>query len=236
MKPTKPSPTASLLSSATLSVALLLGANSSYGDDQQRIDFIQQQFQQTRDHSEMWQWGWFGFLGSAAAVQGIAANTVDDDKLQYDMSVGAVTSFLGAADMLLNPMQTHHFNDQLQQLNNDTAVAKAEKLQQAESWLAKAAAREAYEQSWTNHLLSGLVNGLAGLAVAYDDKRPIDGWLTFATGMAVTEFKIYTAPQNMMAAQQAYINGKYSVQTAKITPRRWNIAAAGPNLFVEYKF
>lgn len=220
----------------SIALTLLFGTANSQAEDQQRIDFIQQQFEQTRDHSEMWQWGWFGFLGSAATVQGIAANTVDDDKLQYDMSVGAVTSFLGVADMLLNPMQTHNFNDQLQQLKNDTAVAKVEKLQQAESWLAKAAAREAYEQSWTNHLLSGLVNGLAGLAVAYDDKRPIDGWLTFATGVAVTEFKIYTAPQTMMAAQQAYINGNYSAQTAKVNPRRWNIAAAGPNLKVEWKF
>jgi hypothetical protein len=184
----------------------------------------------------MWQWGWFGFLGTATAVQGIAANTVDDDKLQYDMSVGAVTSFLGAADMLLNPMKSHHYSDQLQAMQVNSKIEKEEKLRQAESWLAKAAAREAYEQSWTNHLLAGLVNGLAGLAVAYDDKRPIDGWLTFATGVAVSEFKVYTAPQTMMAAQQAYQSGNYSQQTAKVEPSRWKIAAAGPNLMVNWKF
>ena len=113
---------------------------------------------------------------------------------------------------------------------------KSNKLQQAESWLAKAAAREAYEQSWTNHLLAGLVNGLAGLAVAYDDKRPIDGLLTFATGVAVSEFKIYTAPQTMIAAQQAYQNGNYSLQTAKADEQRLFVAAAGTHLMINWKF
>jgi len=220
----------------TLAFMLVLTSASQADEHQQRIDFIQQQFEQTRDHSEMWQWGWFGFLGSATVVQGIGANVVDDDKLQYDMSVGAITSFLGAADMLLNPMKSHNYSDQLQSMKVNSKIEKEEKLRQGESWLAKAAAREAYEQSWTNHLLAGLVNGLAGLAVAYDDKRPIDGWLTFATGVAVSEFKVYTAPQSMMKAQQAYINGNYEYQAAKIEPSRLEIAAAGPNLMVNWKF
>ncbi|NRA23961.1 MAG: hypothetical protein HRU08_05695 [Oleispira sp.] len=215
---------------------MLLLAFTSHADEQQRIDFIQQQFEQTRDHSEMWQWGWFAFLGAAATVQGIAANTADDDKLQYDMSVGAITSFLGAADMLLNPMKSHNYSDQLEEMKTSNQIETKEKLRQAESWLAKAAARETYEQSWTNHLLAGLVNGLAGLAVAYDDKRPIDGWLTFATGVAVSEFKIYTAPRTMLAAQQAYQSGNYSQQAAKVEPSRWNIAAMGPNLMVNWQF
>lgn len=225
----------------SLVLALFLAVNSHADEQQQqRIDFIQQQFEQTQEHSQTWQWGWFGFLGGAATVQGIAANSVDDDKLQYDMSVGAVTSFLGAADMLLNPMQSHNFSDQLHNMASSTALEKTNKLQSAETWLAQAAAREAYEQSWTNHLLAGLVNGLAGLAVAYDDKRPIDGWLTFATGVAVSEFKIYTAPQTMMAAQQVYQNGNYSTaasaRTAKRNPQRLFIAAAGPNLMINWRF
>ena len=223
-----------------LALTLLLACNSQADEQQlqqqQRIDFIQQQFEGTRAHSQTWQWGWLGFLGTAATVQGIAANTVDDDKLQYDMSVGAVTSFLGAADMLINPMKSHNYSDQLQQMGSNSSNEQTEKLQQAEAWLAQAAAREAYEQSWTNHLLAGLVNSLAGLAVAYDDKRPIDGWLTFATGIAVSEFKIYTAPQTMMAAEQAYQNGNYSTAAAKTTQQRLFVAAAGPNLKVTWKF
>ena len=115
--------------------SLLMAAFNSYAnDEQQKIDFIQQQFDQTKEHSQMWQWGWFGFLGTAATVQGLGASVVDDNKLRYDMSVGAITSFLGAADMLLNPMKTHNYSDQLQNISNDNPMEQSNKLLLAESW------------------------------------------------------------------------------------------------------
>ena len=219
-----------------LALSLLLASASQANDKQIRIDFIQQQFAENAEHSRTWQWGWFGFLASAATVQGIGANVVDDDKLQYDMSVGAVTSFLGAADLIMNPMQSHNYNDQLQSMAMTSPAEQEAKLLKAEAWLAKAAAREAQEKSWVTHFLSTFVNGLAGLAVAYDDKRPIDGWLTFASGVAVSQFKIYTSPTHMMEAHQAYKSGNYQYQAAKIEPSRWEIAAAGPNVMVNWKF
>ena len=78
-------------------------------EEQQKIDFIEQQFSNTRDHSKSWQWGWFGFLGSATVAQAIGANTLDHDTMKYDLGVGAATSFLGAVDLLINPMVRHHY-------------------------------------------------------------------------------------------------------------------------------
>lgn len=223
-----------------ISFSLLIASFSHANDHQQKIDFIQQQFDQTRDHSKTWQWGWLGFLGTSTALQSLGAMNVDDDKIRYDMSVGAITSFLGTADMLLNPIETHNYSTQLKQMSSHNSFELTRKLTQAETWLAKAAAREAYEQSWTNHLLSGVVNGLAGLAVAYDDQRPIDGWLTFATGMLATEIKIYTAPQDMIRAHQLYQSGQFDSQTAYRTKKsassRWKIASAGPNLMINWQF
>ncbi len=219
-----------------IAIGCFLAGFSHADESQQRIDFIQNQFEENADHSKTWQWGWFSFLAGTSLVQGIGANVVDDDKLQYDMSVGAVTGFLGAADLIMNPMLSHNYSQQLNQMNSAPGIEQNAKLQQAESWLAKAAAREAQEKSWVTHTLSTLVNGLAGLAVAYDDKRPIDGWLTFATGVAVAQYKIYTSPTHMMEAQQAYLSGNFEYQAAKIEPKRWHIAAAGPNLMVNWKF
>jgi len=224
-----------LLPLALLPLALSVSAVQA-DDTEQRIQFIENHFEQTREHSELWQWGWFGFLGSATVAQGIGANVVDDDKMQYDFTVGATTSFLGAADMLLNPMKNHNYYDQLAAMPANSPAEKKAKLDQAESYLAAAVKRESYEQSWVNHTLAGLVNGLAGLAVAYDDKRPIDGWVTFATGMIVTEIKIYTAPQSMISANEAYQQGNYQAQAAKVEPQRWHFAAAGPQLFASYRF
>ena len=194
-----------------------------------KLQFIQQEFQANREHSLYWQRGWFGLFAGVAAVQGVAWHYTDDDNDRYDRAVGFTTSALGAADMLLNPMRSHGYADQLAGGNVS--------LQQAEQWLAAAAAREQYERSLTNHLLAGLVNGLAGLAVAYDDNRPGDGWLTFASGMIATEVKIHTAPTRMTEAWQAYQRGELSPQAAATTELpRWQVAAAGPVLFLQYQF
>jgi hypothetical protein len=214
----------------------LLVATAQADQQQQRIDFIEQQFKNTREHSQTWQWGWFGFLGSAAVVQTIGANTLDDDKIKYDMSVGAVTSFLGATDMLINPMLSHNYSDQLQAMDQNSGITPEAKLRQAEFWLDAAVEREAYEQSFVNHLLAGFLNGMGALMIAYDDDRPTDAWLAFAVGTAVSEFKIYTAPQTMTAAKANYQRGNYQLTTAKPEQQRLFVAAAGPSLVVNWKF
>jgi hypothetical protein len=87
-----------------------------------------------------------------------------------------------------------------------------------------------------NHVLTGLVNGLAGLAVAYDDKRPADGWMTFASGMIASEVKIYTAPQTMTEAREQYRNGNLEAAAAKSDTAYWQVAAFGPVLSATYHF
>lgn len=214
----------------------LLAITAQADEQQQKIDFIEQQFLNARDDSQAWQWGWFGLLGSAAVVQTIGANTLDGDNMKYDMGVGAATSFLGAADMLINPMATHYYSDQLQSMDKESGITQEAKLRQAEIWLDSAAEREVYEQHFINHLLAGFVNGLGALMIAYDDDRSTDAWLSFAVGMAVSEIKIYTAPQTMIAAKAAYQRGNYQMKTVKTEPQRLFVAAAGPNLLVNWKF
>jgi len=202
----------------------------------EKISFIQQSFANSAVHSRTWQYGWFGFFTGVTAVNGIAYPQTDGDHNKYDRVVGFTTSFLGAADMIINPMPTHSYAESLAAMPQTTAEQKAEKLAQAEKWLSAAAERERYEQSFTSHALSTLVNGLAGLAVAYDDKRPDDGWMTFLSGVVSSEIKIYTAPTAMMEAEEAYQSGNYQQAAAKSDTPRWHVAALGPVLAVEYRF
>lgn len=192
-------------------------------------DRIGQYFLGQQDASAYWQRGWLTLFSASAAGQGLIAATSGSERERYNARTGAITSALGAADMLLNPMRTHEYAAALQQGD----VSR----EQAEQWLAAAAAREQYERSLTNHLLAGLVNALAGLAIAYDDKRPDDGWLTFATGMLASEIKIATAPTGMTAAWQAWQRGEPSPPAAAMTPpTRWSVAAAGPVLYLQLQF
>lgn len=210
-----------------------------------KTDFIQQQLSQQADHSWTWQWGWFGFLGGTAVAQAVGSQVIDEEErdMRYDMRVGAVKSFLGATDMLLNPMKTHRFAEELANMPTETAEQKEEKLAAAEKFLEEAAKREAYEQSWVNHTLSGVVNLAGGALIAFDDDRPAAGLLDFAVGMLTSEIKIYTAPDTLNQTLAAYKRGDYESLTTKTakkaaTPKvqQWDIAAFGSNVSMSYQF
>ncbi|MAD46222.1 MAG: hypothetical protein CMH98_14560 [Oceanospirillaceae bacterium] len=215
---------------------MALPAMAETSDSDIRISFIQNSLDLTEQHSRSWQYGWLGLFSAVTAVNGIAYSQTEGEHNKYDRVVGFTTSFLGAADMLMNPMRTHEYAGALESMPQQTPAQQSAKLRQAESWLAAAAARERYEQSFTSHALSALVNGLAGLAVAYDDKRPDDGWMTFLSGVVASEVKIYTAPQTMIEAEQAYRSGNYQQAAAKSDAPHWEVAAFGPYLSAQYRF
>lgn len=209
---------------------------SHSNDDQYAIDYIQQQLNISQDHSELWQWGWSGFFITTLTAQVVGSRTVADEKIRYRMRVGSITNSAGLAAILFNPMKTHRYADELSGLTENNSEQLAQKRTSAEYYLAAAARREREEQSWINHLLAGAVNSIASLTIAYDGKQPSDAWLAFATGMAVSELKIYTAPQAMIKAEQDYNSGNYYVKAAKRAKPYWNIAALGPHISIDWRF
>ena len=205
-------------------------------DDQQAINYIQQQLNDSQDHSEYWQWGWSSFFITTLSAQVIGSRIIENEEVRYRMRVGSITNSAGVAAILLNPMRTHLYAEELSDLAESSSEQLARKRASAEYYLAAAAQREREEQSWVNHLLAGVVNSLASLTIAYDGKQPSDAWLAFATSMAVSEFKIYTAPQAMIKAEQDYNSGDYYLKAAKRPQSQWNIAAMGPHISIDWRF
>ena len=217
-------------------IFMILPAEAASTAKTERLNFIQQSFNKTEQNSRLWQNGWFSIFTGVTVLNGIAYTQTEGSHNRYDRATGFTTSLLGAADMLLNPMQTHNYAGQLAAMPDDNEEQQQAKLLQAEAWLSAAASRERYERSFTSHALSTLVNGLAGLAVAYDDKSPDDGWMTFISGVIASEVKIYTAPTQMMQAEEDYNNGNYRQAAANSAAQRWQVAAFGPVLAVQYRF
>lgn len=217
---------------------LFLSGNTSAlaADDTDKLKFLNTRFSQAAADARLWQYGWLSLFSGVAVLNGAAYTQTEGEHNRYDRKVGFTTSFLGAADMLLNPMRTHNFAEQLQAMPEHTAEQRYSKRVQAEAWLTIAAERERYEQSTLNHVLASVVNGLAGLAVARDDGRVADGWMTFLTGVIASEVKILSAPENMLATEYLYHSGKLVSETAKDSTPRWQIAAFGPVLSASYRF
>lgn len=219
-----------LLLALALAIAPISQADdASSHTDQEKLEFIHNNFSANAQHSRYWQNGWLTIFGASAVVHAGIWDQSGSDKESYDAKVTTITSTIATIDMLVNPMKSHKYADQLNKSDIN--------LTQAENWLAQAAKREQYERSLTSHLLSGLVNGLAGLAVGREDGRKSDGWFTFASGMLASEVKIFTSPTGMTKAWEAYQDGDLSPLAASLnTESRWYVAAAGPILQVQYSF
>jgi hypothetical protein len=205
-------------------------------DDQQAINYIQQQLNASQEQSELWQWGWSSFFITTLSAQVIGSQMIEDEDIRYRMRVGSITNSAGLVAILVNPMKTHRYAEELSKLEGNNSDQLADKRVSAEYYLAAAARREREEQSWVNHLLAGMVNSLASLTIAYDGKQPSDAWMAFAVGTAVSELKIYTAPQAMIKAEQDYNNGNYYLKAAKRPQPHWNIAAMGPHISIDWRF
>lgn len=200
--------------------------------DAAKLNFINKQFQQGADYSQLWQYGWLSVFSTSAAVNGALWSESSSRKEQFASKVGLITSSLGVGDMLVTPMPTHTYAKKLRQGNIELA--------EAELWLSKAMEVERYQRSFTSHFLSGLVAAISGVVIAKNDHhKTSDGVITFATNFLASEVKIWTSPTHMTQAWNAYQNGNFS--TAQYhryrvkEPAHWQIAAAGPMLGVKYQ-
>lgn len=219
----------SVLSVLFLALLGSLSQISAADADTEKMDFIKQSFQQNKTHSQYWQNGWTGFFAASTVVHAAIWGRTSSHSEAYDAKMTVITSGLGLADTLINPMKSHVYAEKL----TKTEVS----LPQAEQWLSQAAARERYERSFMSHFLSGAVNGLAAAAIAFDDKRKNDAIMSFVTGMLVSEVKIFTSPTAMNNAWKNYQNGNYRLEkTAKMDAPRWQVAALGPVLALQYQF
>lgn len=217
-------------------LAILSTSNIGYAEENlstQKLEFIQQQFQQNKDYSQLWQYGWLGVFSASAAVNGVLWSESSSRKEKFASKVGFITSALGVGDMLVNPMPTHGYAEKMTEQQIE--------LTQAEQWLADAAAKEQYQRSFINHLLSGVVAVASGVAIAKNDHhKTSDGIVTFATNFIASEAKIWTAPTHMTRAWSAYQSGNIeTAQYHRYRPKEqtsWQLAAAGPVLHLQYQF
>jgi len=130
----------------------------------------------------IWNNTFLGVFSAGMALNAYNYFSTDKKDKKFDAGVDFIKSTLAVGSMLIDPFLTKSIYRDYS-LNKDA--------------LAKAMAREAYEKSLTNHLLSGLVNLIGGAAIWFIDDRRSDGIRSFAIGTLISEIKIWTAPSEL---------------------------------------
>ncbi|MFH2064369.1 MAG: hypothetical protein ABIK15_04095 [Pseudomonadota bacterium] len=190
-----------------------------------RITFIQERLDQGTTTARRWQYSWMLINGGLSYLQFGMATTLDDkdeEHDRFDNIVGGITGLLGAGDLAVNPLVAWSAAERLRQLPDTTTDEKIAKLRQGEALLKACADREEYGRSWKTHALNGLVNLLAGVAIACDDNRKGDGALAFASGMLVSEIQIFTMPTRAISDWQEYSKRSSNGFTSRREPFRQN--------------
>jgi hypothetical protein len=204
-----------------------------------KIRWIQERLDQASGPARRWQYGWstaYAGMSFLYSAQASSLDESDEDHDRYDAVVNASSSFLGFAGMMIDPLKTYEAADSLMRMPGTTDEDIRIKLEKAEALLREAAERERRGKSWQNHLLAGIVNLAAGVAVALDDHRNGDGAAMFAAGMLVSEIQIYSQPTHTLKALEEYCGGGKLPVAGKPAPSRLSFYAAPRGVVVQCRF
>lgn len=184
-----------------------------------------------------WWYAWLTGYSAATAGQAAVFFSSDDKSLRQDMALGAATTFLGAMNQLITPIDPKpgDYPTYRDYVSGEMPLSS----DQAAELLKKLAAWEKKGRSWKTHALAGAVNLGSGLITWLGFKRTIwDGVVNFALNTAVTEAQIWTQPMKAVRDYERFTRNTGSGTDTMISRREgewsWNIYPGG--FYVRYIF
>jgi hypothetical protein len=163
--------------------------------DAEKLDFLKDALEKDRKSAVRWQNAWFVGYTAATVGQGIVYFTSSDKATRQDMALGAATTFLGAAGVIVMPVVPHDSYYRHSAGNSDTSSNRGGTEGYYATRLGDIAVREIAGRSWKNHALTGAVNLASGLITwKVFDRTLLDGFVNFALNTVITEAQIWTQP------------------------------------------
>lgn len=163
-----------------LSLALSAAPLSAHADPvDPRLALLDSDASQAR----LWFWGFTSIYSVSAVVQTTLALALDDPGLRVDATVGAASSWLGIAGMLITPVPRVW-----------RAAEEAHRTGNVDVAIARAAEAETAARAWYNHVGVGLVAVVSGLVLWIGYDRPISAALAFGSDLIGGELSILTIP------------------------------------------
>jgi len=172
-----------------------------------RLAFIEARLDAGTAAATRWSYGWLATYGVFTLGQYGLALAVKDPGLRADMAVGAVSSSLGVAPLLLLPFTPRFAAAELRALPEGTPDERRRKLARAERLLRKSAESEAAGRSWLAHVVGGGVAVAWGAVLAIAYHRVRSGVINGIAGVGICELQIFTQPTAAIADWDAYSRG-----------------------------
>ena len=158
-----------------------------------RLAFIEHELDSQRRRSQAWQYGWMSVDTVGLGLGSYQATLADDVGHRARGIVDATKSAFDLLNLSLLPLPGLRGADPIRALPGDTPEQRQAQLDAAERLLARSAARAAEQRSLIEHLGNVGINVFGG-AVILGFGGPRDALVDTATGIAMGELMIFTAP------------------------------------------
>lgn len=216
--------------------------NNTVLNGDERITFIQKEFDESAMYSNIWWYGWMGVFGASAAVSFGVGFTSDDKTVKITQVVSGVQSVIGFAGLVLSPMPSVYAGRTLRDMPGETPEERLRKLHEGERLLSETADAQAFGSSWVPHLLNFAVGAAGGLVIwkAYGNEiedaggNPRkEGLYNFLLSFIIGELQIFSQPVSGIKAWNSY-RGMYSPDSSSyyfVVPRYDGMLAGAAVMF-----
>ena len=190
-----------------------------------RLMDIQTHLDDRAPRANAWWYGWLAGFTALTVAQGTIAATTNDPGVRADQVVGAATSVLGIAGVVMSPVPTGRGARQLRHLRAEGTHRTEAQLLYAESLLREASEGETAQRNWVQHTLNAVVGLGSGAVLWAGWDRPVPGIIQAASSVAIGEVMILSTPRRGRRAwdayQSRYGSGSYSPEKPEITWGLW---------------
>lgn len=170
---------------------------------ERRLAFITERLNAGQTSARAWQYGWSGFFAASTALNLYAAHRSNSSDNETQYTVGAIKSAAGLAMMLLRPLPAVKGAKPVDVLPAGSPSQKVARLQTAEDLLRQNAHRAEERKSWARHLGAIAIHFIGSTAIAaLGDFK--DAAISNATGIAVSQFHIWSQPYRAIDDLAAY--------------------------------
>jgi hypothetical protein len=196
------------------------GASSELAErtPSERVAFLLERTRSVEEAGRIWSATFaMGYLGLAAAQIAVLTASTDQGR-RADMAIGAVSSLLGVASIVVLPMQVIVDRPEMEELAPRAAAGDCDALARAERIFASDAGSEDFGTSWLMHVGSMLFNIGIGLVQGLGYGRWESGAISAAIGIAVGELQLLTKPTGHVAALVRDRTGRFDAPSLTLAP------------------